>query len=93
MEISALLVEQFTDIFRIGLLTGLIYTTERTRAQTGVLLPLIAGIVFVAVIIPTTMPRPGVSLELAVATGLLVNAVFVTAFWLLWEVYRRSRRP
>ena len=91
MEISALLVEQFTDIFRIGLLAGLIYTTERTRAQTGVLLPLIAGIVFVAIIIPTTMPRPGGSLGLAVATGLLVNAVFVAAFWLLWQVYRRSK--
>ena len=42
MDLSALVVAQFTDIFRLGLLAGLIYTTARTRQQTGVLLPLLA---------------------------------------------------
>ena len=46
MDLSALVVAQFTDIFRLGLLAGLIYTTERTRQQTGVLLPLVAGVVY-----------------------------------------------
>jgi threonine/homoserine efflux transporter RhtA len=92
MEISTLLAQQFTDIFRLGLLVGLIYTTERTRSQTGVLLPLIAGVIFVAVIIPSTMPGPDVPLWTAIATGIVVNAVVVAVFWLAWQAYSRSRR-
>lgn len=92
MDLSALLVQQFTDVFRLGLLAGLIYTTERTRAQTGVLLPLVAGIVFVAVIIPTTMPRPGVSLMQAVMVGIGVNAVITAVFWLAWQAMSKARQ-
>jgi hypothetical protein len=92
MEISALLVEQFTDVFRLGLLAGLIYTTERTRQQTGVMLPLVAGVVFVAIIIPATMPKPGVGLWQAAATGIAVNAVIVAVMWLAWQAFSRSRR-
>ena len=92
MDISALMVTQFTDIFRLGLLAGLVYTTERTRQQTGVLLPLVAGVVFVAVIIPATMPQGDVSLWQATITGLFVNAVVVAVFWLAFEAYSRSRR-
>ena len=93
MDLSALLVQQFTDIFRLGLLAGLVYTTERTRQQTGVLLPLVAGVVFVAVIIPSTMPRPDVPLWHAVAVGVAVNAVIVAVFWLAWQAFVRARRP
>jgi hypothetical membrane protein len=92
MDIPALLVEQFTDIFRLGLLAGLVYTTERTRQQTGILLPLVAGVIFVAVIIPSTMPKPGVSLWEAVGAGLLVNAVVVAVFWLAWRAFSKSRQ-
>jgi hypothetical protein len=92
MDISTLLVEQFTDIFRLGLLAGLIYTTERTRMQTGVVLPLIAGVIFVAIIIPTTMPKPGVSLWQAAAVGVAVNAVIVAVFWAAWQAFAKSRR-
>ena len=92
MDISALLVEQFTDIFRLGLLAGLIYTTERTRQQTGVLLPLVAGVIFVAIIIPATMPKPEVSLWLAAGTGVAVNAVIVAVFWAAWQAFSKSRQ-
>jgi hypothetical protein len=92
MDLSALLVQQFTDIFRLGLLAGLVYTTDRTRAQTGVLLPLIAGVIFVAVIIPSTMPAPGVGLWQAVAMGVAVNAVIVALFWLAWQAISRSKQ-
>jgi hypothetical protein len=92
MDLSALLVQQFTDIFRLGLLAGLVYTTDRTRAQTGVLLPLIAGVIFVAVIIPSTMPKPGVSLWQAVGTGIAVNAVIVAVFWFAWQAFSKSKR-
>jgi hypothetical protein len=91
MTVSALVVDQFTDVFRLGLLAALIYTTWRTRAQTGVLLPLIAGVVFVAVIIPSTMPAPGVPQWLAMATGLGVNAMIVTVFWLAWQAVAKTR--
>jgi hypothetical protein len=91
MNISALLVQQFTDVFRLGLLAALIYTAWRTRAQTGVLLPLLAGIVFVAVIIPTTMPLPGVPQWLAIATGLAVNAVITGVFWLAWQAIVKTK--
>jgi fucose permease len=92
MDISTLMVTQFTDIFRLGLLAGLIYTTERTRQQTGVLLPLVAGVVFVAVIIPATMPRSDVSLWQATITGLFVNAVIVAVFWAAWQVFSKAKR-
>ncbi len=92
MDLSALLVEQFTDVFRLGLLAGLIYTTERTRRDTGVLLPLLAGVAFVAIIIPTTMPKPGVPFWGAVTTGLFVNAVIVAAFWFAWQAGSKAKR-
>ncbi len=92
MELSALLLEQFTDFFRLGLLAALIYTTERTRQQTGVLLPLIAGIIFVAIIIPATMPKPGVTLWQAAASGVAVNAVITAVFWLVWQAVSKARR-
>lgn len=92
MDLSALALAQFTDIFRLGLLAGLIYTTERTRQQTGVLLPLLAGIIFVAVIIPATMPVAGVPQMTATATGLAVNAVIVGLFWLAWQAISKSKR-
>lgn len=92
MDIAALITEQATDIFRLGLLAGLIYTTERTRAQTGVMVPLLAGIVFVAIIIPATMPKPGVDMWVAAGTGLAVNAVITAVFWLAWQGFSRAKR-
>ena len=92
MDIAALLTEQATDIFRLGLLAGLIYTTQRTRAQTGVLLPLLAGIVFVAIIIPATMPKPGQDMWVAAATGIAVNAVITALLWFAWQGLSRARR-
>ena len=91
MNLSALLIQQFTDVFRLGLLAALIYTTWRTRPQTGVLLPLLAGIVFVAVIIPTTMPVPGAPQWLAIATGLAVNTVIAGVFWLAWQAIVKAK--
>ncbi len=91
MDIPTLLMHQATDVFRLGLLAGLVYTTERTRANTGVLTPLAAGIVFVAFIIPTTMPQAGVPLWLAVTSGVAVNAGVVAVFWLALQAVLRAR--
>jgi hypothetical protein len=84
MDYTTLLMSQLTDVFRIGLLTAMIYTTENTKAQTGVVVPLLAGIVFVAVIIPLTMPAAGVPMLQAIVVGLLANASLTAVLLLIW---------
>lgn len=88
MDYISLFTAQITDIFRLGLLAALIYTTERTRAQTGILLPLLAGIVFVAVIIPSTVTRSNVDILSAVGVGLLANTIIVAVFWFAWSLFK-----
>lgn len=89
MDHSALLISQVTDIFRIGLLVGLLFTMERTRPQTGVVIPLLAGIVFVAFIIPATMPKPGIAMWRAVMSGLVANAAILAVLWAAWSVVKK----
>lgn len=89
MDQSALLIAQLTDVFRIGLLAGLIYTAERTRAQTGVLVPLLVGIVFIAIIIATTMPVAGVPMLQAIVSGVVADAIIVGVLWAIWSVVRK----
>jgi hypothetical protein len=92
MDQSALLIAQITDFFRIGLLVGLLFTVERTKAQTGIIVPVLAGLAFVAFIIPTTMPMPGVALWQAVVSGLVANAIIFAAIWLVWSAFQRLSR-
>lgn len=89
MDYTTLFTAQLTDVFRIGLLTALMYTTENTRAQTGVVIPLVAGIVFVAVILPMTMPVAGVSMTQAIVTGLLANACLTAVIWVIWNTAKK----
>lgn len=88
MDYISLFTTQVTDIFRIGLLMGLVYTIERTRSQTGLLVPIIAGLAFVAVMIPSTMPLAGVSLWSAIATGLVANTVIFAVLWTIWSTVK-----
>ena len=87
-----LLAAQAGDVFRIGLLVALLLTTLRNRPITGMLLPLAAGAVFVAVIIPltgaTTRPEP---LPMQVLAGLVVNAVYIALGLGLWSLWKRRR--
>ncbi len=92
MDHSALLIAQLSDIFRIGFLAGLIYTTERTRQQTGVAIPLLAGIVFIAVILATVMPVPGVPVWRSILSGIAANALITAVLWLIWSVIKRQAR-
>jgi hypothetical protein len=93
MPLSDLLLSQLADPFRIGLLLALIVTMQRTRAATGVWLPLAAGALFVAVIIPVTAQRGGLPLPLwqVVAVGVVANAILLAIALAAWEVYRRLR--
>lgn len=92
MDYYSLFTSQITDIFRIGLLAGLIYTIERTRSQTGVVIPILAGLVFVAVIIPSTMPVAGADMWAAIATGVVANAVIFAVLWVVWSAVRKMAR-
>jgi hypothetical protein len=89
MDQSTLLTAQLTDVFRIGLLAALLFTTEKTRSQTGVVLPLLAGIVFVAVVIATTMPVAGVSQMQAIISGLFANALLAGIMWFGWSLVKK----
>ncbi len=80
---------QLTDPFRIGLLIALFLTMLRTRAASGTMLPLAAGIVFVAVIVPTTMGG-GFVLQTVLA-GIVSNTVIVAAILGIWTVYQRTK--
>lgn len=80
---------QLTDPFRIGLLIALFVTMLRTRAASGTVLPLAAGIVFVAVIVPTTMGG-GFVLQTVLA-GLVANTVIVAAILGVWTIYQRTK--
>ncbi|MCA3447988.1 MAG: hypothetical protein INF93_14945 [Rhodobacter sp.] len=93
MTLTDLFLAQLADPFRIGLLIALIITTMRTVATTGKVIPLLAGIVFVAVLIPTTLsPLPGVAWPVATAVGLVANAVILALLLVGYALLRRVRR-
>ncbi len=93
MPLSDLLLSQLADPFRIGLLLALIVTMQRTRAATGIWLPLAAGALFVAVIIPVTAQSTGLPLPLwqVVAVGVVANVILLAIALAAWEAYRRQR--
>ena len=72
-----LVLSQLTDLFRIGLMIALVVTMIRTSAVTGRVLPLALGVVFVAVILPTTMPGGSASLIDAILAGLVSNLIIL----------------
>ncbi len=78
MTLTDLAISQFMDPFRIALLIGLVVTMQRTMAVTGKIVPLLAGVAFVAVIIPTTITQ-GMAADLItqVGVGLVTNSVLL----------------
>lgn len=81
---------QITDVFRIGLIAALVYTTLRTAATTGFWLPLAAGLVFVAVIIPTTAGKAD---PVQIGVGLGANAAILAVLLGALALYRRLAAP
>jgi hypothetical protein len=78
MSLTDLFVSQIIDPFRIALLIGLVITMQRTRMVTGTLLPLAAGIAFVAIIIPTTLTQGiGAPMLHQVGMGVVSNALIL----------------
>ena len=84
--------DQAFEIFRICLLIALMFTMLRTRAATGVVIPLIAGIIFVAVIIPVTQgPNGAAPMWVQIGTGIIVNAAYVLVGVLISQLVGQRR--
>lgn len=91
MPVLDLVLTQLTDVFRLGLLAALVYTTQRTARATGTLVPLLAGAVFVAVIIPTTRGSwSWAEIGIGVATNLVILAVMLAVMAALRRYGRGS---
>lgn len=89
-----LFLSQLIDPFRIGLLFFLLHTALRTRHATGMAMPLLLGVVFVAILIPLTTSRVDAQTTLlwqAIATGVAANAVILSVFVAAWFAWRKSR--
>ena len=88
----ALLQSQLTDIFRIGLIVALIATTLRTEGITGRVIPLLAGVVFVAAIIPMTMQTSDTPpLMQRIGVGVVANLIILGVCWGIWQTIARMR--
>ena len=90
--LTDLVLLQLTDLFRIGLVIALVVTMRRTAAVTGRVLPLALGVVFVAVILPTTMPSSSASVIDAVLAGLISNSIILIPVLVVAELIARLRR-
>ena len=87
-----LVFSQLTDVFRIGLIIVLVITRLRTSSVTGRVLPLVLGVVFVAVIIPTTMTGGSAVLTQAILVGLVSNTVILVVVLGVARLVARLRR-
>ncbi|MDQ2067050.1 hypothetical protein Q9295_11735 [Xinfangfangia sp. CPCC 101601] len=90
MTLPQLILAQLQDPFRIVLIVALVFTMLRTQSQTGTWLPLAAGVVFVAGIIPSTfgstLPEP---FWLQFGTGLVANGIILAVVLGLYALYQR----
>ncbi len=92
-ELYPLLTEALIDPFRIVLLIGLVLTQRRTAATTGLILPLAAGCVFVAVLLPMTMNfGADAGLPKAIGAGLVANVILLVPMLLAAHLWDRNRR-
>lgn len=87
-----LVLSQLTDVFRIGLIVALVVTMFRTSTVTGRVLPLAAGVVFVAVILPTTMPSRSANLGDEIIAGLITNLIILVPVLMLARLFVKLRR-
>ena len=91
MTIAEILSAQLFDPFRIGLLVALLFTARNTAAQMGNLIPILLGLVFVAVLLPTAFGSGAAEKTTAITVGLLSNGIIVAVLLGLWTVFNRLR--
>lgn len=90
MSFLQIIQSQLVEPFRIVLLIGLVVTMLRTREHTGRLIPLVLGIVFVAVM--ATMTSEGDRMTL-VGAGIVANAILVAIILGAVEAWQRLAKP
>lgn len=92
VDLVDVFLSQVRDPFRIGLMIALVLTMQRTRGATGTWVPLAAGVLFVAVIIPMTLARPEAGgMTVAIGVGLLSNAVLLAVILGILALWQRLR--
>ena len=90
LNYASLLQSQLTDVFRLGLIVAMIATAMRTRPVMGLTIPLLAGVVFVAVIVPATMQTGSdIPLLLRVGVGIVANLILLGICLGVWQAFRR----
>ena len=87
-----LVLSQLTDLFRIGLIIALVVTMRRTAAVTGRVLPLVLGVIFVAAMLPATMPGASASRTDAILAGLVSNTIILAVVLIAAGLIARLRR-
>jgi hypothetical protein len=92
MEWVDLFIAQIADPFRIGLMVALLATQIRTEAVTGRVLPLALGVVFIAAMIPLTLPDAEVGFFPGFLAGVVTNAVVLGVLLAGWAVIGRLRK-
>ena len=89
MTLPELVLSQLTDPFRLGMLVFLVLTAARTRTVNGIIVPLIAGAVFIALIIPMFLNPAGPDTLRQIASGIALNATLLGLFYaaksVLWR--------
>ena len=87
-----LVLSQLTDLFRIGLIIALVVTMRKTAAVTGRVLPLVLGVIFVAVMLPATMPGASANRTDAIVAGLVSNTIILAVVLVAAGLIARLRR-
>jgi uncharacterized membrane protein len=89
MDFGDMFIAQLTDPFRIGLVAALFLTSLRTAGTVGSLIPLALGVVFVAVLIPTSLASETPYKMSQIGIGIISNVVILAVFLALKVTYDR----
>jgi len=93
MPLIDIYLAQLTDIFRIGLLIALLLTAANTAQAMNRWIPIALGLVFVAVLIPSSFgAKEGQDTTTAIGVGLLSNATILAILLAGQQIYRRLAR-
>ncbi|MER8483655.1 hypothetical protein [Mesorhizobium sp. M1322] len=91
MQYTEVFLSQISDPFRIGLLVVLVITAFNTAAQTGFVLPLLLGTIFVAILVPAAMGDDRSDLIVPTAVGLFSNVLILAVVLAIRLIFLRLR--
>ncbi len=92
MDLLHLLQSQLLDPFRVGLIVALMFTQMRTAESTGALLPLVFGVLFVALIAPMSHGSIGFLPDLQTfLVGIVANIILLAVVYGVRAVVMRTR--